>query len=177
MKGVTERIESARMARAEHTEDLLAGKRGCATDDQAALKFKTYAPSLRWLTSNSKQREEKGKNPTYPYIGANNIMGYVDEKGMWVGHQGDSSTISGGAGPHKIDKGLMDGFPSIFEEGSSIVDFGCGNADYIKHLISKGFNQDSKALGAFYILAALTLVSHNAAVALPWLYQSVAQNQ
>ena len=59
MKGVTERIESARMARAEHTEDLLAGKRGCATEDQAALKFKTYAPSLRWPTSNSKQREER----------------------------------------------------------------------------------------------------------------------
>jgi hypothetical protein len=46
----------------------------------------------------------------------------------------------------------------------------------MENLISKGINQDSKALGAFYILAALTLVSHNAAVALPWLYQSVAQN-
>ena len=45
----------------------------------------------------------------------------------------------------------------------------------MENLISKGINEDAKSLGAFYILAALTLVSHNAAVALPWLYQSVAQ--
>ena len=41
-------------------------------------------------------------------------------------------------------------------------------------LISRGIDKDSKALGAFYILAALTLVSQSAATALPWLYQSVA---
>jgi hypothetical protein len=46
----------------------------------------------------------------------------------------------------------------------------------MENLISKGVNSDSKALGAFYVLAALTLVSHNAATALPWLYQSVSQN-
>jgi hypothetical protein len=45
----------------------------------------------------------------------------------------------------------------------------------MENLISRGINKDSKALGAFYILAALTLVSHSAATALPWLYQSVAQ--
>lgn len=45
----------------------------------------------------------------------------------------------------------------------------------MENLISKGIDQDSKALGAFYILAALTLVSSDAANALPWLYQSVAQ--
>ena len=46
----------------------------------------------------------------------------------------------------------------------------------MENLLSKGINKDSKALGAFYILAALTLVSPSAAMALPWLYQSVAQN-
>jgi len=45
----------------------------------------------------------------------------------------------------------------------------------MENLIVKGINKDSQALGAFYILAALTLVSHAAAVALPWLYHSVAQ--
>jgi len=45
----------------------------------------------------------------------------------------------------------------------------------MENLISKGVNTDSKSLGAFYILSALTLVSHSAAVALPWLYESVAQ--
>jgi len=46
----------------------------------------------------------------------------------------------------------------------------------MENLISKGINADSKSLGAFYILSALTLVSHSAAVALPWLYESVVQN-
>ena len=46
----------------------------------------------------------------------------------------------------------------------------------MENLLAKGINKDSKALGAFYILAALTLVSPSAAMALPWLYQSVAQN-
>jgi len=46
----------------------------------------------------------------------------------------------------------------------------------MENLISKGINSDSKALGALYVLAALTLVSHGAATALPWLYQSVNQN-
>ena len=67
------------------------------------------------------------------------VLGYIDDKGMWVGHQGISTTISGGGNPHKIDSGLIEGFPSIFEDGSSVVDFGCGNADYIKRLISDGF--------------------------------------
>ena len=30
-----------------------------------------------------------------------------------------------------------------------------------------------KTLGAYYVLTALTIVSTNAAIALPWLYQSV----
>ena len=46
MKGVKERIESAWKARREHTVDQLAGERGCAAQDQAALKFNTYAPLL-----------------------------------------------------------------------------------------------------------------------------------
>ena len=46
----------------------------------------------------------------------------------------------------------------------------------MENLVSKGINSDSQSLGAFYILSALTLVSHNAAIALPWLYESVVQN-
>ena len=45
----------------------------------------------------------------------------------------------------------------------------------MENLISKSGDKDNQALGAFYILAALTLVSTSAAIALPWLYQSVAQ--
>jgi len=39
-------------------------------------------------------------------------------------------------------------------------------------LVKSGVDKDSKALGAYYILGALTIVNENAAMALPWLYQS-----
>jgi len=39
--------------------------------------------------------------------------------------------------------------------------------------INTGIDNDSKSLGAYYILGALTLVNTNAAISLPWLYQSV----
>ena len=41
-------------------------------------------------------------------------------------------------------------------------------------LINSGVNTDNKALGACYVLGALTIVNENAATALPWLYQSFA---
>ena len=59
---------------------------------------------------------------------------------MWVGNMNRSNTITVGGGmPHKIDTGLINNISSIFDENSSIVDFGCGNADYVKQLISEGF--------------------------------------
>ena len=39
--------------------------------------------------------------------------------------------------------------------------------------IPSGIDQDSRSLGALYVLTALTLVSPNAADAMPWLYNSV----
>lgn len=44
----------------------------------------------------------------------------------------------------------------------------------IDKLINSGINQSSKALGANFVLCALTLVNQDAANALPWLYESVA---
>lgn len=46
--------------------------------------------------------------------------------------------------------------------------------DYIYNLISMGIEQNDRWLGASYVLTALTLVSHDAAQSLPWLYESVA---
>ena len=43
----------------------------------------------------------------------------------------------------------------------------------IENLINSGTNKDSKALGAYYVLGALTLVNNEAAASLPWLFQSV----
>ena len=46
--------------------------------------------------------------------------------------------------------------------------------DVLEILVNTGINHDSKSLGAYYVLSALTLVNENAAESLPWLYQSVA---
>ena len=46
----------------------------------------------------------------------------------------------------------------------------------MEHMVNRGTNESSRGLGANYVLCALTLVNVNAAQALPWLYQSVAQH-
>ena len=43
----------------------------------------------------------------------------------------------------------------------------------ISEFINKGIDNDSRVLGSNYVLCALTLVSSEAAEALPWLYESV----
>lgn len=43
----------------------------------------------------------------------------------------------------------------------------------MENMIYDGITQDDKSIGAYYVLAALTLESVDAAHALPWLYQSV----
>ena len=42
----------------------------------------------------------------------------------------------------------------------------------IDRFVSAGINHDSRVLGTYYVLGALTLVSEDAATAIPWLYQS-----
>ena len=44
----------------------------------------------------------------------------------------------------------------------------------IENIVNCGINDEAKSLGAYYVLASLTLVNENARNALPWLYQSVA---
>lgn len=46
--------------------------------------------------------------------------------------------------------------------------------ELMEKLIYAGVNHDSRCLGAYYVLGALTLVSEEAAISLPWLYQSVS---
>ena len=45
----------------------------------------------------------------------------------------------------------------------------------IRHLVTRAHRESDRALGAQYVLCALTLVNDSAAMAMPWLYQSVAQ--
>lgn len=46
--------------------------------------------------------------------------------------------------------------------------------EVLEKFIFSGVNTDSRALGAYYVLGALTLVNEDAAMCLPWLYQSVS---
>jgi hypothetical protein len=43
----------------------------------------------------------------------------------------------------------------------------------LERMVTSGVDKDSQTLGSYYVLCALTLVSHDAAIALPWLYESV----
>lgn len=44
----------------------------------------------------------------------------------------------------------------------------------IDKMVKSGVDRDHNALGAYYVLSALTLVNESAAMALPWLFQSVS---
>lgn len=44
--------------------------------------------------------------------------------------------------------------------------------DILEKFIISGIDNDSKCLGSYYVLGSLTLVSHDAASALPWLFQA-----
>lgn len=46
----------------------------------------------------------------------------------------------------------------------------------MEKMVVTGVDRDSKCLGSYYVLCALTLVNENAALSLPWLYQSVIEN-
>jgi hypothetical protein len=61
---------------------------------------------------------------------------------------------------------------------------GHAHAETIKHagiqlmntFTTSGNTRDSRGLGAYYVLSALTLVSQSARNAMPWLYESVMYN-
>lgn len=44
----------------------------------------------------------------------------------------------------------------------------------LEKMVDSGIDKDSKCLGAYYVLGAITLVNYEAAIALPWLYQAVS---
>ena len=49
--------------------------------------------------------------------------------------------------------------------------------DIIEKLTTMSDNQESRSLGGFYALGTITIVSVNAANALPWLYESFLTQQ
>lgn len=46
--------------------------------------------------------------------------------------------------------------------------------EVLEKMVNSGADKDSKTLGAYYVLGALTLVNEDAALALPWLFQSMS---
>jgi len=46
----------------------------------------------------------------------------------------------------------------------------------IEYMVKSGDNVGNRSLGAYYVLSGLTLVSEDARIALPWLYESVQHN-
>jgi hypothetical protein len=46
--------------------------------------------------------------------------------------------------------------------------------EILERFVNSGVDNDSKTLGAYYVLGSLTLVNHLAATSLPWLFQSFA---
>jgi hypothetical protein len=44
--------------------------------------------------------------------------------------------------------------------------------EVLEKLVNSGVDNDSKALGSYYVLGALTIVNENAATSLPWLFES-----
>ena len=46
--------------------------------------------------------------------------------------------------------------------------------EVLEKMVNNGIDKDSKSLGAYYVLSALTLVNTEAATSLPWLFQSVS---
>lgn len=46
--------------------------------------------------------------------------------------------------------------------------------EVLEKLVNSGLDKDSKSLGAYYVLGGLTLVNQDAAMSLPWLFQSVS---
>lgn len=45
--------------------------------------------------------------------------------------------------------------------------------EVMEKFVNSGVDKDNKSLGAYYVLGALTLVNNDAAMALPWLFQSL----
>lgn len=61
---------------------------------------------------------------------------------------------------------------NIFNENNQLL-LQVKISNILEKMLYSGIDNDSKVLGAYYILAALTLVSQDAASSMSWLYQSV----
>lgn len=85
--------------------------------------------------------------------------------------------------PREVKRNIYPPFGDIFRNVRISVD-GFGETteslnilrgqvlEIMERLVNSGVNADSRSLGSCYVLGALTLVSDDAAISMPWLYQS-----
>ena len=64
----------------------------------------------------------------------------------------------------------------VADDNSDFLDRQKMVIEMLERLTNSGINEDSKCLGAYYVLGSLTLVNRNAALAMPWLYDSFKYN-
>jgi len=57
---------------------------------------------------------------------------------------------------------------------NNLIDLQKNSLTVIERMVNSGINNDFKNLGAYYILTALTIVSSEAALALPWLFEAAS---
>lgn len=68
----------------------------------------------------------------------------IDKKtGIWKINTGPSSRIANEPVLHKFDESLCNALISFLEDQETVVDFGCGNADYAKILRKEGKKIDA----------------------------------
>lgn len=63
--------------------------------------------------------------------------------GIWTVDTGPSSTIATAPTLHKFDQPLCNALLEFLEEVDTIVDFGCGNADYTRRFLAAGKQVDA----------------------------------
>ena len=69
--------------------------------------------------------------------------------------------------------GILSGLISI-NSATNIIELQKNCLTVIERMVNSGINNDFKNLGAYYVLTALTIVSQNAALALPWLFEAAS---
>lgn len=57
---------------------------------------------------------------------------------------------------------------------SNLVELQKNSLTVMERMVNSGINEDAKNLGAYYVLTALTLVSVDAALAMPWLFEAAS---
>ena len=94
----------------------------------------------------------------------------TDLRDLWVYRLNLSTEIKRTVCPHGS---LLHDIPHLVNMNMELTHLQLAVVHVMENFVRSGINRDSRCLGTTYVLCALTLVSPAAAMALPWLYESV----